>query len=104
MKEPEPLSYFFADHANGRFTASYKPTPGLKNNPKTAPNLVTPPANNTFPLPGAAEHNPPMADATIGSLAGDNHRKQFGREVTGLWGIILTVGKANKPTNKQQNH
>lgn len=80
MKEPEPLSYFFADHANGRFMASYRPAPGLKNSHYTAPNFVTPQANNTLPLPGAAEHNPPMADNIVGSLAADNHRKQFGRE------------------------
>ncbi len=80
MKEPEHNSYFFADHANGRFAASYRPAPGLKNSHNTAPNFVTPQANNTLPLPGAAEQNPPMANKTVGSLAADNHRKQFGRE------------------------
>jgi hypothetical protein len=31
MKEPENISYLFAHHANGRFTESYNPPPGLKN-------------------------------------------------------------------------
>jgi hypothetical protein len=84
MKEPLHLSCFFADHANGRFTASYKPAPGLKNSHHTAPNFVTPQANNTLPLPGAAEHNPPKANTTVGSLVADNHRKQFGREGLGM--------------------
>jgi hypothetical protein len=83
MNEPEPLSCFFADHANGRFTASYRPAPGLKNSHNTAPNFVAPQANNALPLPGAVEHNPPKADTTVGSLAADNHLKQFGRD--GLW-------------------
>jgi hypothetical protein len=83
MKAPEHISDFSAHHASGRFTASYRPAPGLKNSHTTAPNFVTPQANNTLPLPGAAEHNPPMADTTVGSLAADNHRKQFGREGLG---------------------
>jgi hypothetical protein len=83
MKEPLPLSYFFADHASGRFAASYKPAPGLKNSHNTALIFVAPQANNTLPLPGAALHNPPMAGTTVGSLAADNHRKQFGREGLG---------------------
>jgi hypothetical protein len=83
MKEPQHLSCFFADHASGRFAASYRPAPGLKNSHYTAPNFVTPQANITLPLPGAAEHNPPKADTTVGSLAADNQRKQFGRD--GLW-------------------
>jgi hypothetical protein len=85
MKEPQHLSDFSAHHANGRFTASYNTAPGLKNSHHTAPNFVTPQANNTLPLPGAAEHNPPMADITVGSLASDNHRKQFGRDGLGAW-------------------
>jgi len=80
MKEPEHISYFFAGNANCRQTARYRPAPGLKNSHHTAPNFVTPQANNTLPLPGAVEHNPPKADTTIGSLASDNHQKQFGRE------------------------
>jgi hypothetical protein len=83
MKEPEPLSYFFADHANGRFAASYRPAPGLKNSHHTAPSFITPQANNALPLPGAAEHNPPKANTTVGSLVADNHLKQFGREGLG---------------------
>jgi hypothetical protein len=83
MKEPEHISYFFADHANGRFTATYRPAPGLKNSHHTAPNFVTPQANTTLLLPGAAEHNPPKEDTTVGSLAADNHQKQFGREGLG---------------------
>jgi hypothetical protein len=83
MNEPEPHSYFFADHANGRFTASYKPAPALKNSHNTAPNFVTPQANNTPPLPGAVEHKPPNTNKTVGSLAADNQRKQFGREGLG---------------------
>jgi hypothetical protein len=83
MKEPEQLSYFFADHANGRFTASFKPVPGLKHSHYTAPIFVTPLASNALPMPGAAEHNPPKVDTTVGSLAADNHRKQFGREGLG---------------------
>jgi hypothetical protein len=82
MKEPEHNSCFFADHANCRQAASN--TPGLKNSHHTAPNFVAPQANNTLPLPGAAEHNPPKADETVGSLAADNHRKQFGREGLGV--------------------
>ncbi len=77
MKEPDHISYFSAHHANGRFTASN--TPGLKNSHHTAPNFVTQQANNTLPLPGAAEHNRHKADKTVGSLAADNHRKQFRR-------------------------
>jgi len=84
MKEPEPLSYFFADHANGRFAASNRPTPGLKNSHYTAPNFATPQANNTLPLPGVAEHNTPKADETVESSAAVNHRKQFGREGLGV--------------------
>jgi hypothetical protein len=83
MKEPQHLSDFSAHHASGRFAASYKPAPGLKNSHHTAPNFVTPQANNTLPLPGAAEHNPPLADNTVGSLAFFNHQKQFGRERLG---------------------
>jgi hypothetical protein len=90
MKEPEHLSYFFADHANGRFTASYRPAPGLKTSHHTAPNFVTPQANNILPLPGAVEHSPPMANKTVGSLAADNHRKQFGREGLGAGSNIFT--------------
>jgi hypothetical protein len=56
MKESVHLSYFFADHATGRFTAI------------------------CAPKAGAAEHNPAKANETVGSLAADNHRKQFGRE------------------------
>jgi hypothetical protein len=81
MKEPEHISYFFADHANGSFTASNTPAPGLKNSHHTAPSFLTPQANNTPPLPGAAEHYPTKADKTVGSLAADNHRKQFGGEM-----------------------
>ncbi len=83
MKEPVHLFCFSADHANGRFTASYKPAPGLKTSHYTTPNFATPQANNALPLPGAAEHNPPMADTTLGSLASFNHRKQFGWEGLG---------------------
>jgi hypothetical protein len=78
MKEPEYISYFSAHHASGRFTASY--TPGLKNSHNTAPNIVTPQANNTLPLFGAAEHNPPNANTTDASLASINHQKLHGRE------------------------
>jgi hypothetical protein len=78
MQAPEHIPYFSAHHANGRFTASN--TPGLKNSHNTAPNFVTPQANNTLLLPGAAEHNPPKANETVGSLASFNHQKQFGRE------------------------
>jgi hypothetical protein len=81
MQAPEHIPYFSAHHANGRQAASYNP--GLKNSHNTAPNFVTPQANNTLPLPGAAEHNPPMADTTLGSLAADNHQKQFGQEGLG---------------------
>jgi hypothetical protein len=80
MKEPEHISYFFADHANGRCTASYRPAPGFKNSHNTALIYITPQANNALPLPGAVEHYPTKADKTVGSLAADNHRKQFGRE------------------------
>jgi hypothetical protein len=50
MKESEQLSYFFADHANGRFAVSNKPAAGLKNRHNTAPNFATPLANNALPL------------------------------------------------------
>jgi hypothetical protein len=50
MKEPLHLSDFSAHHASGRFTASYRPAPGLKNSHHTAPNFVTPQANNALPL------------------------------------------------------
>jgi hypothetical protein len=85
MKEPEHTSDFFADHANGSFAASYKPTPSMKNSHNTALIFVTPQANNTLPLPGATEHNPLMANETVATLAADNHRKQFGREGLGAW-------------------
>jgi hypothetical protein len=55
MKEPEDNSCFFANHANGR---------------------VTPKLHS---ITGAAEHNPPNAIEAVGSLAADNHQKQFGR-------------------------
>jgi hypothetical protein len=80
MKEPEHISYFSAHHANCRQAANYRPTPGLKNSLTSAPNFVTPQANNTLPLPGAANHNPPKANEPIGSSASFNHRKQFGRD------------------------
>jgi hypothetical protein len=83
MKAPEHNSLFFADKASGRFAASYRPAPSLKNSHHTVPNFVTPQANNTLPLPGAAEHNPPKANTTVGSLVADNHRKQFGGERLG---------------------
>jgi hypothetical protein len=83
MKEPEHLSCFFANHANARFPASYRPTPGLKNSHTTAPNFVTPQANNALPLPGTAKHYPPKTDETVVSLVADNHQKQFGREGLG---------------------
>ena len=35
------------------------PAPGLKNTHDTAPIVALPQAGNAFPLPGAAEHNPP---------------------------------------------
>jgi hypothetical protein len=81
MKEPQHLSDFSAHHASGRFAASYKPAPCLKNSHNTAPNFATPQANKALPLPGAVEHKPPMADTTVGNLAADNQRKQFGREM-----------------------
>jgi len=81
MQAPEHISYFPAHHANGSFTASN--TPCLKNSHNTAPNFVTPQPNNTLPLPGAAEHNLPLADNTIASLTSFNHRKQFGRDGLG---------------------
>jgi hypothetical protein len=81
MQAPDHISYFSAHHANGSFTASN--TPGLKNNHNTAPNFVTPQANNTLPLPGAAEHNPPKVYKTLVSLASNNRRKQFGQEGLG---------------------
>ncbi|NCU32958.1 MAG: hypothetical protein EOM23_08525 [Candidatus Moranbacteria bacterium] len=84
MKEPEHLSYSFADHANGRQAASYRPAPGMKNSHYTAPNFGTPQANNTLPLPDAAKHNPPKADTAVESLAADNHRKKFGWEGLGV--------------------
>jgi hypothetical protein len=74
MKEPQHLSCFFTDHANGRFTASYNPAPGLKNSHHTAPNFATPQANNALPLPGAAKHYPPKAIETFGSLAAVSKR------------------------------
>jgi hypothetical protein len=94
MKEPQHLSDFSAHHANGRFTASYKPAPGLKNSRNTARNFAAPQANNALPLPGAAKHYPPKVDTTVESLAADNHRQQFGREglgwkVTGIYGYLL---------------
>ncbi len=106
MKEPENISYFFADHANSRFAASYRPAPGLKNSHSTAPKFVTPQANNTLPLPGAAEYKPPMADTTVGSLAADNHRKQFGREglgaksegFVGVFDYLAVMLKDNRST------
>jgi hypothetical protein len=73
MKEPEHLSCFFADHANGRVT------------PK--PHFIT----------GAAKPNPPKANETVGNLAADNHRKQFGWEglgvrSEGITGIFTNYG------------
>jgi hypothetical protein len=81
MKAPDLSPYSFAHHANGSCTASN--TPGLKNSHYTAPNFVTPQANNALPLPEAVEHKPPMTDTTVESSAADNHRKQFGREGLG---------------------
>jgi hypothetical protein len=80
MQAPEHISYFFAGNANCRQTAPYRPAPGLKNSHNTAPNFVTPQANNTLSLPGAAEHKPPMVYKTIGSLASFNQLKQFRRK------------------------
>jgi hypothetical protein len=74
MKEPVKLSYFFADHATGRFTAI------------------------CAPKAGAAEHNPPMTNKTVESLAADNHWKQFGRE--GLGAVsegLVGIFKSNAP-------
>jgi len=94
MKQPEHISYSSAYHAIGRQAASN--TPGLKNSHHTAPNFVTPQANNTLPLPRAAAHNPPLAYSTVVSLAADNHQKQFGREglgqkVRGLKGYLIVT-------------
>ena len=100
MKKPEHTSYFFAHHANARHAVSYTPVPppGLKNSHNTAPNFVTPQANNTLPLPGAAEHNPPKADTAVGSLAADNHRKQFGQDGLGAErDSIVGIFKSNAP-------
>lgn len=55
MKEPEHISYFFSGQASGKLPSGS----------------------------GVAEQYPPMLDETDGSLAAENHRKQFGRE--GLW-------------------
>jgi len=104
MQEPEHISYFSAHHANGRLTASYPP--GLKNSHNTAPKVVTPQANNTLPLPGAAEHNPAIVNTTFGSLASFNHRKQVGREGLGVEGegfvgILLVVRKFKRHHNRQ---
>jgi len=55
----------------------------LKNSHNTAPNFVTPQANKALPLPGAAEHNSPVAVTTVGRLAADNHWKRFGWEGLG---------------------
>jgi len=103
MKEPEHLSYFSVDHANCRFTASN--TPGLKNSRYTAPDFVTPQANNALSLPGAAEYNPPKANETDGSSASFNHRKQFGRdglgvESEGFVGIVTIINHL-KETNRK---
>jgi hypothetical protein len=78
LQQPEHISYFSAHHANGRQAASN--TPGFKTSHHTAPNFVTPQANNTLSLPGAAEHKPPMVYKTIGSLASFNQLKQFRRK------------------------
>jgi hypothetical protein len=78
MQAPENISHFSAHHANCRQAASY--TPGLKNSHYTALNFITPKANNTLSLPGAAEHKPPMVYKTIGSLASFNQLKQFRRK------------------------
>jgi len=85
MQEPDHISHFFTEHASGRFTASYTPTPapGLKNSHDTVPIVVAPQANNAPPLPGAAEHNPPKVDETVGSLVYFNHRKEPEREGMG---------------------
>jgi len=85
MQEPDHISHFFAEHASGRFTASYTPTPapGLKNCHDTAPMVVTLQSNNALPLPGAAEHNPPKVDETVGSLVYFKPRNEPGREGMG---------------------
>ncbi len=93
MKEPENISCFFAQHANGRQAASN--SPGLKNSHNTTPNFITPQANNTFPLPGAAKHNPPKADETVGGLAADNQRKQSRREGLGAKSDRLLANNFN---------
>jgi len=70
MQEPDHISHFFSDHGSCEPTISKTPAPapGLKNSHDTAPIVVMPPANNAFPLPGAAEHNPPMVGENAGSL------------------------------------
>ncbi len=40
MKEPEHNSDFFAEHANGRQAASYKPIPAHKNHLKTVTEIM----------------------------------------------------------------
>ncbi len=85
MQAPYKKPYSFSEHASGRFTASYTPTPapGLKNSHDTAPIVVTPQANKALPLPGAAEHNPSSADTTVGSLVYFKLRSEPGREGMG---------------------
>jgi hypothetical protein len=48
MKEPQPISYFSAHHANGSCTPSK--TPGLKNSHNTTPSFVIPQANKALPV------------------------------------------------------
>jgi hypothetical protein len=70
MQEPDPISHFFSDQGSYGFTTSKTPVPapGLKNCRDIVPIVVMPLSRNAFPLPSAAEHNPPKAGENTGSL------------------------------------
>jgi hypothetical protein len=94
MKTPDHSPYFSAHHAIGSFTPSN--TPGLKNSHHTAPNFITPQANNALPQPGAADLNPPMVDNTVASLAFSTTKsnldgRDWGWKVRGVWQFLLVV-------------
>jgi hypothetical protein len=83
MNEPENISYFFAHHANDRFTASYTLglVPGLKNSHDTAPIVVNPIANRVLLLSGAAEHILLKVGESVWSEGKFIRGRIFGRKV-----------------------
>ena len=66
MHTPSCIRSFSADKPLISHSAALlNPAPGLQNSCDTAPIAVSPLVYSALPLPGAAEHNPPVADENV---------------------------------------